>query len=251
MTLVNKISFESLIMIGDLHTKWQVIIDFILKYEIKNACFFQVGDFGIGLYPKTDLERLEELNNILKANNNVLYVIRGNHDNPELFQHRSRFNPIHDFGNINFIPDYIIVEIILNNEQKNIFCAGGAISVDRTNSVEGIDYWKDEKFVLQFPENVNNYGKIDVIVTHTAPEFVAPYYNKSQIIGEYAKKDVTLKDEVFQERRDMSYLIEKLIEVNPNLKYAFYGHFHSNEITEYKSVIFEMLAINQFKIVNL
>ncbi len=38
-------------LLGDIHGKWDIINNWIDKFEIKDSYIIQVGDFGIGFYP--------------------------------------------------------------------------------------------------------------------------------------------------------------------------------------------------------
>ena len=47
MVYQKNIQCDNIIIFGDLHGRFDDIVDFTKKYDIKNAVFLGVGDFGI------------------------------------------------------------------------------------------------------------------------------------------------------------------------------------------------------------
>ena len=90
--------------------------------------------------------------------------MRGNHDNPNIW-----INNTFKYSNIKLIQDY---ETKIFNNKKYLF-VGGAISVDRKQRKEGIDYWNNEKFILD-EDKLNTFSDIDIVITHTCPEYAPP-----------------------------------------------------------------------------
>ena len=114
--------FDYIFFCGDIHGEYDVIPNFIRDHKLYNVAVIVVGDFGIGFeVMKTEIKRLNYLNNRMKHTNSKLFAIRGNHDNPLYFT--GEF----DKSNVKLLPDYTI----LNLNDNNILCIGGAISVDR------------------------------------------------------------------------------------------------------------------------
>lgn len=244
--------FESLIMIGDLHGHWDEISQFILKHNITKTCFYQVGDFGIGLVDNQEA-LLHELNGYLKQTSNCLYVIRGNHDNPKFFDE----DRLEVFSHIKFLPDFTLLDIQVfdsdgNLNQKRILNIGGAISIDRSERTEGLDYFKNEG--IQFDniptEFFNEKKYVDIIVTHTAPYWIYPCLILSSCVNEETKlKDPSLVKELLEERVSLGEII-----THPNLQnefidkvQCFYGHFHDSATMESNGMEFSLLNINEFK----
>jgi DNA repair exonuclease SbcCD nuclease subunit len=236
-------TFEQLLFLGDVHGDWDVTRYFLKEKKLSNVCIFQVGDFGIGFKHFLKEKRpLESLQGFLKKRNCTLLVIRGNHDNPAMFE-----TDYFKLPNIKFISDYSIVTINIKNTKKNIFCVGGAISIDRGIRKQNMDWWMDEQvnFITDLHE-LNTVKDIHIMITHTSPNYVDPFYMGS-IVTDFAKHDPNLKSELMQERLQMGNMTDYIINENKEtLKHYFYGHFHKHFLSWYKDVRFECLNINQF-----
>ena len=183
-----------------------------------------IGDFGMGLKHEQE-KHLITLNGNLSDVNCHLWVIRGNHDDPKYFQR----DPIVGYSNITFVPDYSV----LNISGKKILCVGGAISIDKDKRTEGWDWFPDEGFNF---EDVSQYKNIDIVVTHTAPMFVAPW-----AIGNFVEKH----PEAIQERIDMADVYDTLAK-NNNIERWLYGHFHNSYHQLNNGTTFQCLDIDEF-----
>ena len=91
-----------MIFIGDIHGQFQIFLDLLKSKKYQSKTLIQVGDFGVGFYPlDQEYNSLNKINSYLVKNNNFLYVIRGNHDNPKYFT-ESPFQ----LSNIQFLNDF-------------------------------------------------------------------------------------------------------------------------------------------------
>lgn len=237
-------NYKNLIFLGDIHNEFNQIEIYLKKHKLKNTLIFQVGDFGIGFYP-SDHNSLTNLNGFLKKTNNFVYAIRGNHDEPTWFSSGLQY-----FSNINFVKDYTILTIKIKNEIKNIFCLGGAISIDRKMRVKGETYWEDEIIDIKEEDKSSEFldqiKDINIIVTHTAPLFMPPF-TFGTIVYDYAASDNNLIHDLDVERNKLSDVMEYLFESNKkSLTHYFYGHFHVHNKSEYKGVRCYILNINDF-----
>ena len=137
------------VFIGDVHgfkTKYNHIIKTIGKPT------FQIGDFGIGLGPWPGNE-MYDLDAMRQGGH---HFGRGNHDNPFLCTE----NPM-------FVPDGVMLE--------DFYWIGGAMSADRNNRIEGVDWWPEEELSIgQFSKIMDDYEqkKPDILVSHDCPEFL-------------------------------------------------------------------------------
>ncbi len=244
-------------VLGDIHRHFGVIATWINKFEITNSIIIQVGDFGVGFFDNDSIH-LINLDNILFETNNILYVIRGNHDNPSCFVDNNNVNvtlwdhdgkkvhvldlnkAINELKNIRFLPDYSVLDI---NDEKWLF-VGGAVSIDRSNRVLGQSYFYDEKFVFDIDRISEIFG-IDRVVTHSSPDFCPPIYH-GHMIYSYAQKDNTLVEDLKYERSQISSMFTEL-KKNNNIKSWYYGHFHNSSIIYNDSTEFICLNINEFK----
>ena len=162
----------------------------------------------------------------------ILLIIRGNHDNP------SYFDGNHDYEFIKFLPDYSTMEI----DGLNHLFIGGALSIDRRVRTKGIDYWENEGFVKDL-DKISELKNIDVVVTHTAPNFVEPF-GFNGIVAHYAENDPTLLEELTNERKSLTELFDVLTSKN-NIQHHFYGHFHYDTKNLVNNCTHVMLNISQ------
>lgn len=223
---------KNIVYIGDLHGNFDFIRWWLKAHQIKNCTLIQVGDFGIGFKPNTEDRILQSINEELSERESTLLVIRGNHDNPSYFDGK------HDYEFIKFLPDYTTMEI----DGLNHLFIGGALSIDRRVRTEGIDYWKNEGFVKDL-DKISELKDIDVVVTHTAPNFVEPF-GFNGIVAHYAENDPTLLEDLTEERKLLNEVFDKLWEKN-NIQYHFYGHFHYDTKNLVNNCTHVMLNISQ------
>jgi DNA repair exonuclease SbcCD nuclease subunit len=236
------LKFDSIIVCGDIHGKYNEVLDFINKYDIKNSAIIIAGDFGIGFkHPLAEISGLNKFNNKLKELNNTIFVVRGNHDDPSYF-YGEKYNTSH----IKFVSDYTV----LNINDINILCVGGAVSIDRTSRKKytegrGRDWWIYETFRLDL-EKIKTLKDIDIVITHSSPCFAYPYIKNN--FDNWTEKDKFLNADVQTERNDIATLYNKLVENNNNnIKKWYYGHFHKHNEMFYDNTQFICLNINDFK----
>lgn len=233
------LNFDLIMVCGDIHGDFNVILNFIQTYDIKNAAIIVAGDFGIGFkYYLAEISKLKKFNKKLIESNTTIYAVRGNHDD------KSYFNGKFDTSHIKFVSDYSV----LNINNINILCVGGAVSIDRTSRKgytegHGRDWWIDESFILDL-EKVKTLKNIDVVITHSAPHFAYPYIK--QDFDEWVKKDEFIKKDIELERNNISKLYEKLVE-NNNIKKWYYAHFHKHNEMLYDNTQFICMDINDFQ----
>lgn len=232
---------NNIIYAGDSHGNLSGLIEFINNNNIENTIIVHVGDFNIGVILPEDYNTL---NKVLYNNNVFLYIVRGNHDDP------AEFINIFYRTNIFLIADYTVINFIVDYQPINIFCLGGAISVDRIKQQERqqTTWWADEIVDYNYTEDdLDSIIDINVIVTHTAPEWLPPF-TKSPIVSLYLEKDPTIESEIDAERKNMGILINKIIERNRNtLEYYYYGHFHFSEVYYQDNISFRLLGIDEYK----
>ena len=238
---------NNVIFLGDVHAEFKTMIFHMKRLKISNSTIIQVGDFGMG-FSNNDKLNLLVINVFLRSINSTMLVIRGNHDDP------SCFTGDYSYSHIKLLPDYTTLNI---NDKKYLFI-GGALSLDRVKRIElmkpnkwgksgKICYWEEEVFKLD-EEKIKNISGVDVLVTHTTPEFCFPYLSEShsQMVEDNAKIDKYLKLDLAKERHDVGRLFELLKEKN-NIKYHAYGHFHSSHTDEFNECKHTLLNIYEFK----
>jgi predicted phosphodiesterase len=232
--------FDNIIVCGDIHGNYSEIINFLEKYNLSNVVIIVAGDFGIGFeYYKKEISRLNHFNEKLKKYKSTIFAIRGNHDDPSYFH--GKF----DTKYIKLIPDYTII----NLNDINILCVGGAVSIDRTIRKKylfgrGRDWWINETFYYD-NDKLENIKNIDVVITHSSPNFTYPYIKNNLV--DWMEKDIHLKSDIEHERSAIANLYYKLIENNNIIKHWYYGHYHTHNEMEFNNTKFTCLDINDFK----
>ena len=221
----------SLYFLGDIHGEFESIAKKIQQLKIENAFIVQVGDTGFGfLPPEKEARKAKFLNDVLKAQNIHMFMIRGNHCDPSFFKTIN-----HPYGqtNITLLPDCSEI----NLAGKNILLVGGAVSVDRIFRKEGISWWRDEVFV--FDENFV-YQQYDIIATHSRP-IESGLFLGYKNISTYLQEDKTLKESLEKESALMSQFYEKV----KGTPVWYFGHFHQSTESFFNGTKFKALDIDE------
>ena len=221
-------------ILGDIHGDFQKL--YMKAMAVTDTTIIQVGDFGAGFKKRERFdEDMYDINKRLVKNNNQLLVIRGNHDDP------AYFDGTYNFSNIEFLKDYTVRNI----EGRNYLFVGGAISIDRIIRKSGVEYWPDEKFVLDL-DKINAIDEdINVVIAHSSPSFCQPVHF-NELVWWYVAQDPSLHNELLQERKDFEEMYNALKENGHTLEYWFNGHFHFNAEELIQDTNFILLTINQF-----
>lgn len=237
---------KNLLFMGDIHGNFNYVKWYIKAHKIENCTIYQVGDFGIGFTTEfNDMNVLGDLNRFLNERNIQMYAIRGNHDNPKFFDGHLA----NHFDNLHLLADYTVIDV----EGVKILGVGGAVSVDRVPRIREQDmykhdvtlYWDEEVFVLD-EEKLRTFENIDIVVTHTAPEFCMPI-NKDgfgYLVENFAINDRKLKDDLTEERRLLTKMCNILGEKNKPFLWV-YGHFHRDHNEVINGTEYRLLAINE------
>lgn len=242
-----------LMFLGDIHGQFNLINHYVDKLGIKDTHIIQVGDFGVGFNTLDKEKRMLELYHKKLVKNNVfVWAIRGNHDFKPYFD-----NDPFNLSNIKLVPDYEI----LNLQEKNILCIGGAVSVDRkiryTNRQKNGDFetltgveswWPDEVFTLD-KDKLNGVKNIDIIVTHTAPTFcpIDNTFGFGPFVEGMIRQtgDIDLKSDLLFERFQMDEVFEILKNNGNNIKNHYYGHFHRSAFVKHEGIKHRLLNIGE------
>lgn len=220
-------------LLGDIHGDLKIIYTWLNKFAKKGDVLIQLGDFGAGFI---NLDEFEDLSNSINDKGVKVYVVRGNHDDPEWFNVESNIKKP-----INFVSDYTTINI--NGLKYQLI--GGAISIDRCYRREGRDYWKNEQFYL---DTKKVHKDVDVLITHTAPNEARPYYGMGDHpdIKHYQSKDEALKRDLEEESKN----IQKLFEIVQPTLWAF-GHFHKYSKKIINNTEFLCLGINELEMIRI
>jgi predicted phosphodiesterase len=240
-----------MIIIGDHHGAHKTLKNAIKNKHIENETFIHVGDFGTGFTKlSNEMGQIDLWNTFLIERNCMMYVVRGNHDDPTYFD-KVDYN--FDASNIKFLPDYTVFEV----DGKKILGVGGAISIDRvpriatnqqTSRFGGSKrcWWKGEIFNYD-EEKIKKIEGVDIVITHSCPNFVAPVVVKNNwpyIVKQFLPNDPTLESMLVKERKEIGDMCNLLRKKN-DIRYWFYGHFHQSEVTHNGPTLFRMLGINE------
>lgn len=228
-----------ILFVGDVHGEFKGLVKKLERTNVRNSHLIQVGDFGVGFdHKESEINNLKNLNECLKTGGNTMYVIRGNHDDPAYFDGKVAYS------NLIFLQDYSVLEL----EGFTIFLVGGAISIDRTIRIQGKNYWKEERFFFdadRLQTSLNGVKKIDIVVTHNAPEQFHPVEMSDTVIS-YALRDQTLLGEIRKERYRHTQLMDSLIYKKLKPKSWYYGHFHMSHAANHKGIKYRVLDCSEF-----
>ena len=228
-----------IIAIGDVHGKFNLLSQRMKEITdgVTGVNFVQVGDFGIGFeHPRNDFKELSRLNDILIDRSSMMYIIRGNHDNPSFWHKGCGFS----FSNIQFVSDGSTLQI----DDMVCYFAGGAYSVDRARRHQGIDYWSGELFVDSSDEL---HQKIDVLFTHDVYHPCSPFtIYGSETVRYFQSEDPFLIGDLQKSQIRMEELYNKILNTNPTFTW-YHGHYHESHVTNNNEQITHSLSELEFK----
>lgn len=208
---------------GDIHGEFVSFLFAVTRrYGFHDCAVIVCGDIGMGFHKLNYyVDTFRRMNKKLIDENIELYFVRGNHDDPSYFN--ATPDVFDDFTNIHLVRDYTVLHI--NNH--NILCVGGASSVDKKFRVKDVSWWEFE--------NVLPYGRldctdIDTVVTHCAPMFCNPAYERISWM------DDELDEKSRGDRKLLNDVYFDLIASGNKVKYWFYGHYHAPYSCELSNV---------------
>jgi predicted phosphodiesterase len=216
-----------LFFLGDLHRNFKGLANNI--NPLKNSDIILLGDIEFQFQNADWLKWYQDFNDKLVKLNIQLYCIRGNHDNPFYW-----FDQTYTFSNIHLVKDYTILDL-----KYKILCVGGAVSIDR--KLKHDKYFKEEEFVYD-EDFCNNVTGIDIVVTHSAPEFCYPRGYDTPFLQTYYDIDKDLRSDLISERAIISRMYD-VLSYNNQIKHWFYGHFHRSKIEQIYGSTFYLLDV--------
>ena len=214
-----------------------------------NSVIIVSGNCGIGTkdlgYYYSIFEKIEKH---LAENNCYIFFIRGNSDNPSIFNECKI-----DFEHVKTIPDYSVV--LLN--YYNCLCIGGSISMDKSWKLFQEKefgkklYWEDEKPVFQekILEEILDKNKIQCVISNSCPSFAFPgtnFYDSTK----WVKKDSTIRKSFIEERQTLDKIYSTIIAKDSKPSAWFYGRFGIEGSSENNDIFFSSLAKHQIFNVN-
>lgn len=199
-----------MVFLGDVHGKFDKMLDGIERYDIRNETIIQVGDFGVGfLRDKEQMELyLSSLGEILSDRRITMYVVRGNHDDPNYF------NELKIYGRgLILVPDYTYLGI----DGQVVLCIGGGVSIDKSARHLGVNYFGDDELMIERPLISH---KFDILVTHV-PDPNIFYDCPKDGLNYWINADPSLKLLLEAEHNILMKLGNKV-----ECKYWVAGHYH-------------------------
>ena len=247
-------SYRSLVVCGDIHGEFSTLAYNVKRLGIENSVIIVAGDCGIGFEKETHYSRLYgKIRKSLDKSNNLLLLVRGNHDDPAYFN-GDRI----DYARMKCIPDYSVVKVA----GRSVLCVGGAISIDRKHRQEAMwletiweerrtarpTYWENEApvfYEFALAEIAVGGIAIDCVVTHTCPSFCFPQFKKG--VGWWLDDDPNLAADLNNERAVMDRLYERLLADGHPVRDWFYAHFHDSRTEFIGDIRFSLLGIMELK----
>lgn len=204
------------LVVGDVHGKWKLLRDTIVKN--KADIIFQVGDFGY--WPRFNGYKIpgEGIYSLSDIPTDIceIHFLDGNHEDhfsiKELIQDNKDNKEIKIDNNLFYHPRATTYKI----QDNNIMFVGGALSIDGIYRKVGHDYFPDlevlgESLFYNLPDE-----KVDIIMSHTCPEFLIPTLEKQ------------LNIKVEERFRDPSTKILEELYNRYHPKKWFFGHWHTS-----------------------
>lgn len=199
------------------------------------------GNCGIGNKSKKYYEEtFTKLDKILGDNNCFVLFVRGNNDNPSIFN-----NMEIDFEHIKAIPDYSVVAM----KTFNCLCIGGSVSMDKEWKLAQEElygkklYWEDEApkyHEKQLKEILDAYN-INCIITSTCPSFAYPGTNAFKK-SKWFYRDKKIVSEFSKERKIMDKIYEQIMDSESKPYMWIYGRFKMSHTDKINDIVFCSLA---------
>ncbi len=253
MNLYEFNSYRNLVVCGDIHGEFSTLAYNVKRLGIENSVIIVAGDCGIGFEKNEHYPQLYgKLRKLLDKSNNLLLLVRGNHDDPAYFN-GDRI----DYARMKCIPDYSVVKVA----GRNVLCVGGATSIDRKHRLEAMwleevwrrrpvrpTYWENEApvfYEFALTEIALAGIEIDCVVTHTCPSFCYPRSKKG--VEGWLAEDENLAADLDNERTVMDRLHEHLLADRHPVRDWFYAHFHDSRTEFIGDIRFSLLGIMKLK----
>lgn len=211
-----------------------------------NSVIIVSGNCGIGTKGIKYYEQLfDKLNKALVADNCFVLFVRGNNDDPSIFNECKI-----DLSNIKTIPDYSVVIL----KSFNCLCIGGSVSLDKEWKLSQEEtfgkklFWKNEEpyFDEKTLDEILKKYEIGCVITSTSPSFAFPgtnAFNKSK----WVKDNKTIKRTFSNERKILDKIYDKIIDCDTKPYVWIYGRFKQHNHTKVNDIVFDSLASFQFE----
>ena len=212
----------------------------ITNSTLEDSVIVVNGNLGFNNYKMdSKMSKLEKLNKLLAKNNTYILFMRGNCEDPKVFEEEAI-----NLSNIKTIKDYSVI----NFKAFNCLCVGGCVSVDREwkkkqfELTEKALYFKGEEFKYNDKEMDEIIKAFDIhcVITSASPSFTFPSTN-FLCRNEWEKMDKTLKNDIINERKDMDKLYNKFIENGKKPYMWVYGGYQVDKAEMSNDIMFKSM----------
>ena len=219
-----KIDNTPVYLIGDLHTNYKQFKEQFENDETLRDCIFIfLGDMDFR-DEETAYNQFKKLDKQLTERNIKSYVIRGNHDNPNLWSSQTdlwlkftSFKPINSNTRITINGN---VGIIIS----------GAVTINRADLTEGVNYWSEHD-KIDLPPDYIDFGEglknIDFVIGHTG-QVHSDIFKEQQTGCERYLKDGFLVQDLDNEQKLLRGVLRRY---RPKRWYC--GHYHFEKDTKF------------------
>lgn len=217
------------VLLGDTHSLERTFHIVQRKPNLDNLDIIFLGDGGEGFCGREhDEVYLKRTSDECKKRNIFLYVIRGNHSNPEVWKRGYKFD------NVLLVQDYTEAKF---PNGKTALLVGGGISIDRSARREGLDYWTDE--ITQYIKQAKQF---DFLFSHDCPD----YFNHSTESLWSSPYQAFLRDDadLFEDAQNQRNVLGKIVK-DVQCKFVASGHFHRSIIEEKFGIKYQCLNIEE------
>lgn len=228
---MKKLKHNSCYLAGDIHGEPEPLFSMLEQYKLNNDCdIILLGDIGLGFYEYDkhsqqykkidDKIMLNSINDWAKNNNADIWLLRGNHDDPNMFTEEFLSN----FFNLHVLKDG---DIVTDKNDKKYLIVSGAISIDRYARKQGISYWDNEPIQEHIYQNLD-IQEIEGIFAHTGPKCYGLEINDTFIEKIKRYKDGAIVDDLEKEQKTINNIIDRF-----KPKYWYNGHYHFTHKFDY------------------
>jgi len=224
--------------IGDIHGKYDELEE---KIEALENCshIICVGDIGLGFEDTSHPSCLDNIQNVVERKNCILWILRGNHDDPDIWREKKALWSDH-------LPNIMLLDDVahLYLDDVPIITVGGATSIDRSaeHRVDGETWWVNEFILPDASKRVKNLveinGPSELLITHAGPITALPVLDPEEPnIKYYSSLDKHLIADITAERTLLSHCVQY-----SGAKKVLYGHYHESMQNHNTEVNYQCLA---------
>lgn len=213
---------NQVILQGDTHSS-EATYAFLRDDVSSGSDYVHLGDVGLGFgdmsYSVSNANSyLQRYSKLCVEKDIISYLIRGNHDNPDVWK-------LDNHPNVILIQDG---DIATFPNGKRVLFLGGGISVDRCVRRIDFSYWVNE-----YTTPLKTVENADIVFSHDAPEQFNHSTDTLWVHFDWAiKKDPELLEDCYKQRK----LVGDLVAMS-GATVIYNGHFH-NSLREEKDGVF-------------